>query len=292
MFDELVEGMETAGGDRRRLYRLLLPSGGSAAALAAGGKRPLGGALPGEMVRPGACAALSGAGLFHCRGGRRLRQPGGGHEVSGAEGEQDARLWGSLRLRDDPRRLLLHHPAAFRRHLPHGRGAGAGLRLSLFRPGDQYPRHRPDRSGARPGDGDRPGRRRHQFCGDHRPPHASLLPPGGAGQGRGGRRPAGAGGEPSAVADGALFRQHGRHPGLCQLGQTGRAGRPVAGDLRRQVADHRLLRPGPGLDAGGLVPGRSSGRCWSRRRRRSFWPLPSRSIRHFPSSPGPSASPP
>ena len=83
-----------------------------------------------------------------------------------------------------------------------------------------------------PGDGDRHRSRgrRHRVQRRHRPADAPDLPQGGIAEGRRRRRHAGTGSGPPALADGRVFRPHGRRP---SSSPTGASRRRTWGSFRR-----------------------------------------------------------
>ncbi len=174
--------METPGRNHCGFHCLLLPAGGVAAAGATDGKRPVGVAAPGQMVRSGACDSVPGTGFLYCRRGGGVRQPGLRHEIPRPQGQQVFGLWRGVGVGQHPCRLFLHHPAAVCRHLSHGRRAGTGQCLSLFGTGNQYSGHCPDRCGAGAGHGGRPRGGGREFRHRDRRLHALLFSQGGAGK--------------------------------------------------------------------------------------------------------------
>ena len=118
------------------------------------------------------CARARGllpvAGAADRRRDRRLHQPGRGHPPARRRRQQGGRLRHRLDLRHHSCRLLVHGAAAVRRPLQARRRPRPGDRLSLFRSGDQHPRHRADGEGAGLRAGRGAGDRRCFFLGDHR----------------------------------------------------------------------------------------------------------------------------
>ena len=100
-------------------------------------------APPSSRVRQGACDTVPPAGPLHSGRTRGLPEKGSCDEVPGAKGEKGRRLRGGFHLRNRSCGLLVHGPAAVRRHLPHGCGSWPGDRVPLRRSGDKRSGHNP-----------------------------------------------------------------------------------------------------------------------------------------------------
>ena len=249
--DRLVHHLEAAWPDHRWLCAFLFSAGRQRPFHPFRHRSP----GPGQVVCPGACAALPGARLFHRRRRCRVRFPGRGDEIPGGRGQQGALLWRGQRVRLHPGGLLLHHPASVCRDLEAGRGIGAGHRISILGAGHQRTGHYPDRPHTGAGDWNCPR------CGGdclqhrHRPVHAPDVPQGRGSQGRRSHSHAGTGGRTAAVADYPFVCCHGGAAGVGHLGKTGPGRRFLGGRLWGQMDAGRWLRRRSGRHDGSLDGG-------------------------------------
>ena len=108
--------------------------------------------IPGsdQMVRPGARAALPGAGSFHCRCYFSICLPGGRHEIPGGGCQKSNVLRRGLGVGFHPGGLLLHRTAPVCRHLEARGRARPGDRFPILRAGHQHPGHRANGPHTRP----------------------------------------------------------------------------------------------------------------------------------------------